>query len=86
MKDMMMFMDIQLKMMWLHHPAFVSLETFVFFCLLSPISKNPHISPRFAEHFLYDRNQEHQMSAYIQSDIPEEDEPLDEVNNTLNIN
>ncbi len=28
------------------------------------------------EHFLYDRNQEHQMSAYIQSDIPEEEEEL----------
>ncbi|KAI9554905.1 hypothetical protein GHT06_020183 [Daphnia sinensis] len=26
------------------------------------------------QHFLYDRSQEHQMSAYMQSDIPEEDE------------
>ena len=32
-----------------------------------------------AEHFLYDRSQEHQMSAYIQSDIPEEDELNSEV-------
>lgn len=26
------------------------------------------------EHFLYDRSQGHQMSAFIQSDIPEEEE------------
>jgi hypothetical protein len=30
------------------------------------------------EPFLYDRNQEHQMSAYIQSDIPEEEEELEQ--------
>lgn len=36
-----------------------------------------------SEHFLYDRNQSHQMSAYVSgqvpSDIPEEDEVTDEV-------
>ena len=31
------------------------------------------------EHFLYDRSQGHHMSAYIQGDIQEEDENMEEV-------
>lgn len=64
-----MSMVTRLKMSMLHHQACVSLQfkNIKFTLLVSAFMLT-------TEHFLYDRSQEHHMSAYLQSDIPEEDE------------
>ena len=76
MTDLMMCTATRLKMIMLLLQACVCLKPYYLriIRLKTQDMEILFLNMILLEHFLYDRSQGHQMSAFIQSDIPEEEE------------